>query len=148
VCPEVPTEEVLLNEVPAAQYDLMSDLVDSDMFKVYSDMPWSEVFRIQQDKSPKFGYLTMMSVDTLGALNTESFCECVLSCVKLVVSDLHVSLKAEEIHMLVILRMNHEFMEYMRSSYLDTPLSEFKTTDTYVRVHGGVDTLDDDEDHE
>ena len=70
----------------------------------------SETLRIQQDKSAKFGYLSMMVVTTLGSLNTESFCECVLSCVKLVVSDLHVSLKVEEIHMFVILRMNHEFM--------------------------------------
>jgi hypothetical protein len=44
--------------------------------------------------------------------------------------------------------MNHEFMEYMRSSYQDTPLSEFKATDTYVRAHGGVETLEDDEDDE
>ena len=53
----------------------------------------------------------MMVVATLVALNVESFCECVLSCVKLVVSDLHVSLKPKEIRMLVMLRMNHEFME-------------------------------------
>ena len=69
-----------------------------------------------------------------------------MSCVKLVVSDLHVSLKSEEIRMLVMLRMNHEFMEYMRTSYPDTPLSEFKVADTYVHVRGGVDALDDDED--
>ncbi len=69
----------------------------------------------------KFGYLSMMTVDTLGALNVESFCECVLSCVKLVVSHLHVRLKAEEIRILVMLRMNRGFMEYMRSSYPDTP---------------------------
>jgi hypothetical protein len=68
----------------------------------------------------------MMVVATLGALNVESFCECVLSCVKLVVSDLHVSLKPKEIRMLVMLRMNREFMEYMRTSYPDTPLSEFR----------------------
>ncbi len=54
----------------------------------------------------------MMVVATLGALNAESFCERVLSCLKLVVSDnLHVSLKVEEIHMLVILQMNREFMD-------------------------------------
>jgi hypothetical protein len=41
-----------------------------------------------------------------------------------------------------------EFMEYMRSSYPDTPLSEFNTADTYVHVHGGVETLEDDEDDE
>ncbi len=50
--------------------------------------------------------------------------------------------------MLVMLRMNHEFMEYMRGSYPDTPLSEFKVVDTYVCAHGGLDALDDDEDDE
>ena len=90
----------------------------------------------------------MMAVATLGALNAESFCERVLSRVKLVVSDLHVRLKAEEIRMIVMLRMNREFMEYMRASYPDTPLSEFKVVDTYVRAHGGVETLDDDDDDE
>ena len=96
-----------------------------------------------------FGYLLpMMSVATLGVLNTESYCERVLSCVKLVVSHLDVSLKADEIRMLVMLRMIHEFMEYMRVIYPDTPLPEFKTADTYVRAHGGVDALDDDEDDE
>ena len=34
------------------------------------------------------------------------------------------------------------------ATYPNTPLSEFKTADTYVRVHGGVDALDDDEDDE
>jgi len=72
----------------------------------------------------------MMTVVTLGILNAESFCERVLSCLKLVVSDLHVSLKAEEIRMVVMLRMNRGFMEYMRASYPDTPLSEFKSDDT------------------
>ena len=90
----------------------------------------------------------MMVVTTLVVLNTESFCERVLSCVKLVVSDLHVSLKAEEIRMLVMLQMNHGFMEYMRSSYPDTPLSEFRAVDTYVLSHGGVEALEDDEDDE
>ena len=126
----------------------MTDLLDTDMFKVYSDIMRSETLRIQERKVPKFGYLPMMTVTALGVLNVESFCECVLSCVKLVVSDVHVSLKAEEIRMFVMIRMNHEFMEYMRVSYPDTPLSEFKTADTYVRAHGGVDALDDDEDDE
>jgi hypothetical protein len=45
----------------------------------------------------------------------------------------------------VMLRMNHEFMEYMRATYPDTPLSEFEVTDTYVCTCGGVEDLDDDE---
>jgi len=108
---------VVLNEAPAAQYDLMTDLQHANMFKVFSDMLRSESLRIQQSKSATFGYLPMMTVATLVVLNTESFCERVLSCLKLVVSDLHVSLKTEEIRMLVMLRINHGFMEYMRSSY-------------------------------
>ena len=112
----------------------MADLLHVDMFKVLSDVLRTEAVLIQRGKSGKFGYLPMMAVATLGALNAESFCERVLSCVKLVVSDLHVSLKVEEIHMLVILRMNHEFMEYMTVSYPDTPLSEFKVTEAMCAV--------------
>jgi hypothetical protein len=36
----------------------------------------------------------------------------------------------------------------MRSSYPDTPLSEFRAVDTYVRAHGGVEALEDDQDDE
>jgi hypothetical protein len=50
--------------------------------------------------------------------------------------------------MLVMLRMNREFMEYMRVSYPDTPLSDFRAADTYVRANGGVQALDDDDDDE
>ncbi len=49
------------------------------------------------------------------------------------------SLKPEEIRILVM-RDDHEFKEYMRASYPDTPLSEFKSADTYVRAHGGAFT--------
>ena len=93
----------------------MVDLVDIDMFKVYPDIMRSETLRIQERKTSKFGYLPMMVVTTLGSLNSEIFCESVLSCVKLVVSDLHVCLKVDEIRMLVMIRMNRVFMEYMRA---------------------------------
>ncbi len=142
---ELPTSTVTLNGSAPVQYDVMADLLYANMFKVYSDILQSESLRLKKGLSAKFGYLTMMAVTTLGVLNAESFCECVLSCVKLVVSDLHVSLKAEEIRILVMLRMNHEFMEYMRV-YPGTPLSEFKAVDMYVRTRGGFEALDDDED--
>jgi hypothetical protein len=146
VAAELPTSAVTSNGPAPAQYDVIADLLHANMFKVYSDMLRSESLRLKKGLSAKFGYLPMMAVAALGALNAESFCERVLSCVKLVVSDLHVSLKAEEIRMLVMLRMNREFMEYMRKTYPDTPLSEFKAADTYVRTRGGLETLDDDED--
>jgi hypothetical protein len=98
----VPTATVfvVLNESPRVEYDLMVDFLHVNMFKVYSDMMWSDSLRMQKDHTAKFGYLPMMTVATLGVLNAESFCECVLSFVKLVVSnmsDLHVLLKTEEI---------------------------------------------------
>ena len=140
---EPPTVAVSMNEPAPVQYDVMADLLHANMF---SDMLRSESLRLKKGLSAKFGYLPMMAVATLGALNAESFCERVLSCVKLVVSDLHVSLKAQEIRMLVMLRMNREFMEYMMVTYPDTPLSEFKAADAYVRSRGGLETLVDDED--
>ena len=57
----------------------------------------------------------MMEVTTLGALNTESFCESVLSCVKLTVSDLHVSLKVEEIHIMEVSRLLRTMRTMSRS---------------------------------
>jgi len=77
----------------------------------------SDKERVKGGQPAKFGYLPMMAVATLGALNAESFCERVLSCLKLVVSDLHMRLKPVEIRMLVMLRMNRGFMEYMRKTY-------------------------------
>ena len=46
-----------------------------------------------------------------------------------------------------MLRVNHGFMEYMRKTYPNTPLSEFKATDAYVFTHG-LDVLVDDEEEE
>jgi hypothetical protein len=57
-------------------------------------------------------------------------------------------MKPKEIRMLVMLRMNRDFMEYMRASYPDTPLSEFRAVDTYVCDQGGLHALEDDEDDE
>jgi hypothetical protein len=46
----------------------------------------------------------------------------------------------------VMLRMNRGFMEYMRKTYTNTPLSEFRA-DAYVHTHG-LDALVDDEQEE
>ncbi len=44
------------------------DLLDADMLK-------SDKQRVKGRQPAKFGYLPMMAVATLGALNAESFCE-------------------------------------------------------------------------
>ncbi len=71
-----------------------------------------------------------------------------MSSVKLVVSDLHMSLKPSKIRILVMFRMNHGFMEYMRKTYPNTPLSEFKVTDPTHVYTRGLDALVDDEEEE
>jgi hypothetical protein len=43
--------------------------------------------------------------------------------------------------------MNRGFIEYMRKTYPNTPLPEFKTTDAYVHTHG-LDALVDDKEEE
>ena len=53
----------------------------------------------------------------LGALNAESFCEHVLSCANNVLTEGNTLLSNEELEMLVILRMNRDFMKFMRKHY-------------------------------
>ena len=53
----------------------------------------------------------------LGALNAESFCERVLSCANDVLIEGNTLLSNEELEMLVILRMNCDFMKFMREHY-------------------------------
>jgi hypothetical protein len=65
----------------------------------------------------QYGYLPTMascSKGQLGALNVESVCERCLSCANIVVTDGNTLLLDEEVKMLVILRINVHFMEFMR----------------------------------
>jgi hypothetical protein len=65
----------------------------------------------------QFGYLPRMSLANIDAMNAESFCERILSCAGLVVTDLHTSLDHDEVRMLTMLRMNKYRLEYMRNEY-------------------------------
>ena len=59
------------------------------------------------------------STGQIGALMAESVCERILSCAKQVAHVHRLSYKAEEYSMVVILRMNRAFMEYMRKHEKD-----------------------------
>ena len=88
--------------------DLVSDLMTLPMGKLYKDLA----------KDPKLGYLPLMaqfSKGQIGVLNAESFCERCLSCANLVMTDGNTMLSNEELEMLTILRMNENFMDYMRT---------------------------------
>ena len=67
-----------------------------------------------------YGLIPLMassSFGQIGALNAESFCERVLSCANNVLTEGNTMLSDEELKMLVILRMNRKFMEFMRKHY-------------------------------
>ena len=57
------------------------------------------------------------SYGQIGALNAESYCERVLRCAGHVLTEGNTLLKDEELEMLVILRMNRDFMKFMREHY-------------------------------
>ena len=78
-----------------------------------------------------YGHLPHMascSKGQIGALNAESFCERVLSCANMVITDGNTLLNDPETIKLTILRMNREFMEHMRASYNAQARQKFKTT--------------------
>ena len=88
--------------------DLVADLMTLPMGKLYKNLA----------KDPKLGYLPLMaqfSKGQIGTLNAESFCERCLSCGNLVMTDGNTMLSKEELEMLTTLRMNEDFMDYMRT---------------------------------
>ena len=100
-------------------FDPQDDLIDQlhlDIGRIYRDL----------EKQTRFGFLPAMascSTGQIGSLMAESFCERILSCAKQVVHSARLSYKAEEYSMhdsmVVILRMNRAFMEYMRKHEKD-----------------------------
>ena len=94
------------------------ELMSLDIGPIYNDMT----------KNSLYGYLPLMvgcSIGQLGALNAESFCERVLSCANNVVKVDNTLLDDFEVEMLVTLRMNKAFMEFMRVHYGDLLREQF-----------------------
>ena len=78
-----------------------------------------------------YGHLPAMSGCSMaqqGALNAESFCERILSCVNNLIKLDNTLLDDPEIEMLVTLRMNKAFMEFMRANHLDMLREQFGMT--------------------
>ena len=85
------------------------------------------VYRELTDET-QYGLLSLMagcSVGQLGALNAESFCERILSCANNLLTSNNTLLDDKELEMLVVLRMNRVFMEFMRANYGDMLREQF-----------------------
>ena len=78
---------------------------------------------IKSDPDRKnFGFIPLMascSSGEIGALNAESFAERVISGSNLVMTNGNTLLGDKMLDMLVVLRMNREFMEFMRREYAE-----------------------------
>ena len=90
----------------------------------------------------KYGLLPLMascSDGEIGALNAESFSERILSNANDVMTSGNTLLGDEELEMLVVIRMNRDFMEFMRAYYNHVSLQQFQQT-----VVREADNVDDD----
>jgi hypothetical protein len=97
-----------------SELDLVEDLMDLDMGILYTHLE-----KIDNGRQ-LYGLIPLMacnSVGQLGALSAESYCERVLSCANNVVTKGNTLLSDEEVEMLVVLRMNRDFMTFMREHY-------------------------------
>jgi hypothetical protein len=68
------------------------------------------------------------SIGQIGALNSESFCERVLSACNLVMTEGNTLLGNDELEKLTLLRINRGFMEYMRAEYPNVSKQPFNQT--------------------
>ena len=108
-----------------APLDLVTDLLPLDVGKLYQKIAKNDAER------RIYGFIPDMaacSFAQIGALNAESFCERVLSCANLVLTKGNTLLDDDEIEKLVILRMNREFMEFMRTEYPEMVLKLTRQT--------------------
>ena len=65
---------------------------------------------------------------SVGSLLASSYCERVNSAGKFIFNDSNSMLSPEEMNMLATLRMNKEFMEYMRENYSHIGKQQFNMT--------------------
>jgi hypothetical protein len=119
---ETDDADVTITEEPAPVvqkkvYDLMDDLLESDVLNLYSQVLTEKETLVKDGGQVQFGYLSRMVLANFDTMNAESFCERTLSCTSLIVTDLHTNLSREVVRMLTMLRMNVSLMEYMYGEY-------------------------------
>ena len=111
--------ELKLDE--SATIDVM-ELIDLDVGPLY--------FRIEQEDegSRRFGYIPEMARCRIGSLNSEGFCERMLRAAGHVLTEGNSLLKSSELEKLTLLRMNKDFMKFMRANYSHVSRQQFNRT--------------------
>ena len=106
--------------------DLVHDLMKVDVGKIYARLE-----EAGPDGSGEFGLIPLMANGThcnIGAMMAESFCERIISMVGNVIDEGNTLLKDRSLERLTVLRMNREFMSFMRAKYPDLAKQTFKQT--------------------
>ena len=119
---------------PTSRQLIWKDLWQADMGYVLREY----FFKDDQDGT-KYGYLPKMAMASKGmmcAAMAASFCERVNSCAGEVVDERNSLLSVDEIDKVTVLRMNKEFMEFMRREY-----PEVATLKTSHGKYGTVVTM-------
>ena len=108
-----------------AVLDTFKDLMKLNPGKVYTQLEKDDKGRT------KFGLIPAMasgSKGCLGFLPAASFCERCNSVAKDVMTNTHCLMCQESLEMLVVLRMNRKFMQYMRTKYSGLTQQQFGLT--------------------
>ena len=113
-------------KLPSAGVISLMDLWYADMGKVMKHL----YINVTGSKS-RFGYLpkmTILSRGSIGALGASSFCERINSASNLTVTTGNTLLSAKEINMVVVLRVNRAYMNYMREHHPEVSGQQFNMT--------------------
>ena len=114
-------------ELPKISLKPMADLLKLDMWRLYQKSVEMDPTREQ------WGFLPLMacaSKGQIGSLQAESFCERVISAANLVLDEGNCQFSDHMIEMLVILRINRKFMEFMRKHHNDSAKQQFGMSTT------------------
>lgn len=118
-------EEFPEMELPDGELDLINDLVSCDITRILDKLV------VEDPDRSKYGFLPLMATGfkgSLGSLLASSFAERINSAANLILTDGNTLLSPGELSMIVVLRMNRRFMEYMRKYYGHLPRQRFKMT--------------------
>ena len=114
-----------LNLAADGDYDLLDDLIEADATVIYDAM-----IRADPDRA-RFGYLPYMATGSkasVGAFLASSYAERVNSAANLILTKGNTLLADDEIDMCVVLRMNRNFMTYMRKHFGHISRQQFRAT--------------------
>ena len=84
---------------------------------------------IQENKKNKFQLLLLIATISRGSIETflvSSFCERINSAGNLVMTDGNTMLGDEELNMMATLRMNRDFMKFMRNKFGNISINDLK----------------------